>query len=375
MLNRPNAPAIQFWIQALLSVSFALVACEGADSDGSGSNANGGNSNTPNGGSNAVGGSQSRGGSKATGGTSNTKNSSLPMAGTSSGSGGTSVTVSETSSGGTLGGAGTSSTSSTSNDRSRCKRGVAYGYHSDADLTVLSPKVVWWYNWHYAPDSSLSTGLYKQLSVDYVPMVWGPKIKLSDIESQLPDSATTLLGYNEPNFFAQANVSAADAAKQWPTVQAIADKKGLRLVSPAVNYCGGGCFDTDPFSYLKAFFKACTSCRVDVIAVHIYVGCQITSGNHAQWLIDHLKRYQTEFSQPIWLTEFACNDARNVAEQKAFLEDAVAYLEATPRIERYAWFAGRADNVPYVDLLGASGQLTELGQAYVNAQVNVDCKP
>jgi hypothetical protein len=364
MLNRSKVITIQLGTIALLSVSLTLVACEDTDSDG-------GNSNT-NGGSNAGDGSQNKGGSKATDSTANTNNSSSPMAGTSSGSGGTSGTVKETSSGGTLGGAGTSSPS---NDRSRCKRGIAYGFHSDADLTVLSPKVVWWYNWHFAPDNSLSAGLYKQLDVEYVPMVWGPKIKLSDVESQLPDSATTLLGYNEPNFFAQANVSAADAAKQWPTVQAIADKKGLRLVSPAVNYCGGGCFDTDPFSYLEAFFKACTSCRVDVIAVHIYVGCRITSGNHAQWLIDHLKRYQTEFSQPIWLTEFACNDARNVAEQKAFLEDAVAYLEATPRIERYAWFAGRADNVPYVDLLGASGQLTELGQAYVNAQVNVDCKP
>ena len=69
----------------------------------------------------------------------------------------------------------------------------------------------------------------------------------------------------------------------------------------------------------------------------------------------------------------ACDDAKNAAEQQAFLEDAVAYLEAEPRIERYAWFSGRASNVPYVDLLGASGQLTALGQAYVNAPRNEAC--
>ena len=60
-------------------------------------------------------------------------------------------------------------------------------------------------------------------------------------------------------------------------------------------------------------------------------------------------------------------------EQQAFLEDAVAYLEAEPRIERYAWFSGRASNVANVDLLAASGQLTALGKAYVNAASNPEC--
>jgi hypothetical protein len=75
----------------------------------------------------------------------------------------------------------------------------------------------------------------------------------------------------------------------------------------------------------------------------------------------------------LWLTELACDSAKNAGEQQAFLEDAVAYLEAEPRIERYAWFSGRATNVANVDLLAASGKLTELGKAYVNAPRNADC--
>jgi hypothetical protein len=342
---------------AVLSISWALAACSGT-APPNGTLSVGGN------GSHTVVGSLASGGS-ATGGA-----SSLSTLDTVAG--GATVTSSTFILGGsaTVGGA-----SSNSSSRRRCKRGVAYGHHSDADLTVLSPQVVWWYNWGYVPDSTLTANMDQQLSVEFVPMVWGPAVKLTDVEARLPAAATTLLGYNEPNFYAQANISAADTATKWPAIQAVADKKGLRLVSPAVNYCGGGCFDTDPFSYLKAFFQACPGCRVDVIAVHVYVGCQITSGNHAKWLIDHLQKYQTEFTQPIWLTEFACDDARNVAEQKAFLQDAVTYLEATPRIERYAWFAGRADNVPYVDLLGASGQLTELGQAYLAVPANANCQP
>jgi hypothetical protein len=37
---------------------------------------------------------------------------------------------------------------------------------------------------------------------------------------------------------------------------------------------------------------------------------------------------------------------------------------------KYAWFAGRADNMVNVDLLGTDGQLTQMGQAYVNAPFN-----
>lgn len=245
------------------------------------------------------------------------------------------------------------------------KRGVAYGHHSQADLQALSKGISWWYNWAFEPDEGVRT-TFASLGVEYVPMVWGTKVETTQVASKLLPSATTLLGFNEPNFFAQANLSAADAAARWPGVQAVADAHGLSLISPAVNFCGGGCHDTDPFAYLDAFFAACPGCRVDAIGVHIYVGCKGENGNHAQWLINHLKTYETRFTQPIWLTEFACQDAKNEEEQRAFLVDAVTYLESDPRIQRYAWFAGRADNVPHVDLLGADGQLTTLGQTYVD---------
>ena len=49
------------------------------------------------------------------------------------------------------------------------------------------------------------------------------------------------------------------------------------------------------------------------------------------------------------------------------MRDAVAYLEAEPRVERYAWFSGRFQWIPYVDLLGGDGALTPLGRAYVAA--------
>lgn len=276
-------------------------------------------------------------------------------------------------------GAGAGSGASTgsggeSGGRTACKRGVAYGHHSVADLGALSSGVSWWYNWAFTPDEALAGGAYRDEEVEYVPMIWGAGSDVEAAAEDIPEDALTLLGFNEPNFGEQANLSAAEAAALWPDLEELAEARGLALVSPAVNFCGGNCQNTDPFDYLDDFFAACDGCRVDAIAVHIYVGCNPSGENHAEWLINHVETYKTRFSQPIWLTEFACDDATSLDVQQGFLEDAVEYLEAEPRIARYAWFAGRADNVPYVDLLGTDGQLTSLGQAYVNAPQPDACK-
>jgi hypothetical protein len=256
-----------------------------------------------------------------------------------------------------------------------CKRGVAYGRHSEADLRALSPAVTWWYNWATTPDPSLAAGAYRTLAVEYVPMVWGGTFDAATVAAQLPTDVRFLLGFNEPNFYAQANMSAQSAAAHWPDVEQIAKQRGLTLVSPAVNYCGGGCFDENPYAYLKAFFAACPGCRVDVVAFHTYVGLNRGSGNKAQWLINQVEQYKAQFTQPLWLTEFACDDATTLEEQRQFMVDAVAYLEAEPRIQRYAWFSGRADNMKNVDLLAADGTLSTLGTAYVEASRNPACSP
>jgi hypothetical protein len=40
---------------------------------------------------------------------------------------------------------------------------------------------------------------------------------------------------------------------------------------------------------------------------------------------------------------------------------------------RYAWFSGRTTAIPNVNLLGADGQLTELGQLYESLTTNSAC--
>jgi len=254
------------------------------------------------------------------------------------------------------------------------KRGLAYGYHSAADMQVLAPGISWWYNWASVPDAGV-VGVYPGLGVEYVPMQWGRNlgsgpVTANQLAANIPAGARYLLGFNEPNFLSQASLTPTQAAALWPVLEDVAQRKSLALVSPAVNYCGSCVTENNvtyysPTQYLDAFFAACPGCRVDYIAVHTYV-CE------ERWLRDkiaELKRY----NKPIWLTEFACGDMPanqiTLARQQKYMLDAVNYLEKEPAIFRYSWFSGRNNEIPNINLLGNSGQLTALGQQYVSLPV------
>ncbi len=255
------------------------------------------------------------------------------------------------------------------------KRGIAYGHHSKNDLAVLSPEISWWYNWSEAPEGSVAT-VFGDYNFEFVPMTWNGNFNETKLRNFLTNHPETkyLLAFNEPNFLHQANLTPSQVAALWPTLEAIADDFDLKIVGPAVNYCGdcvteNGTTYTSPFDYLDDFFTACSGCRVDHIAVHSYMN---TVGA-LTWFIGEFKKY----GKPIWLTEFAGWESNgtinNVNDQVNFLIGAVDFLEMDPDVFRYSWFIGRGDgigNYPFIDLLGANGKLTVLGEAYKQMPVH-----
>jgi hypothetical protein len=204
-------------------------------------------------------------------------------------------------------------------------------------------------------------------------MVWGSGATVDSVNKALRPDAKYLLGYNEPNFFAQANLSAAQAAAQWPVLQQVAAQHGLKLVSPAVNYCGddknktGPCHDTNPVSYLSSFFAACTNCQVDYVAVHWY-NCD---GASLKSYLDLFK----QFNRPLWVTELACayGGDTSVAGQEKYMREAVPILEARTDVYRYSWFSG--DPLPNARLLNADGTPTPLGDIYLGLPRDPTCTP
>ena len=320
-MRPPRFVAPRRW---LLAVVVGLLGCGGglggAGTGGSGSTSGGASGARGTGGSTGTGGSAGNGGRAATGG--------------SAGRGGTS---------GTSGTAGASAFT--------CKRGIAA---NTAPGAAFYPSVRWWYNWSLSPSGG-NTG------IEFVPMIWGS----STVDGAIPAGARYLLGFNEPNFMAQSNLTAQAAAGLWPRVQANGRKAGVTaIVGPALNFCGpaASCNGTDPYVYLTDFLNACAGCEVDHIAVHWY-NCDLPSlrayiesnSSLAGWV---------QFGKPIWLTEFSCDGSATEAQQEAFMRAAVPYLESQPNVFRYSWFS--ADPIPNGKLLNTDGSPTALGQVYIS---------
>lgn len=254
------------------------------------------------------------------------------------------------------------------------KRGIAISNDrlSPAALASLSEGVSWGYIWHFNPDTVWGGGPklkeWDSFGIRFRPMIWGEK-QLSPAESEgIPARRTALLGFNEPNFPDQANLSPAQAAAMWPRVERLAKDAGINyLVSPAVNFA-----DYDPIDWLRDFFAACDGCQVDAIAFHSYT-C------YGRWLKDHIQKYKV-FKKPLWLTEFACSEfgsleRRDVAGQASFMREVVPMLEHDADVEMYAWFSYFEDEWGWAlengkngdaGLVNRDGTLSELGRLYVS---------
>lgn len=240
------------------------------------------------------------------------------------------------------------------------KRGIC-GDASPADLAVFAPSISWYYDWGVEPPS-VAQG---QLSgIEWVPMCWGAvdQADIADIEAIIPDTAKYLLGFNEPNFKSQANITPDQAAAMWPILEQIATDKGLELVSPAVNWCGD-CVEgvtNDPTDWLDKFFAACIFCKVDYIAIHNYAP-------YSSALKSYIEKFR-KYDRPLWITEFAPwdppkPDYNGVVQ---YMLETIPVLEKDTSVFRYTWFATRVNINQDISLLGANGTMTKLGQLYAN---------
>ena len=366
------------------------------------------------------------------------------------------------------------------------KRGAAYHFcgwpfvSGEADLRAMQQGLAWTYNWSSRPlTCAAGDGVDQTIgktSVEFVPMVWGlvddgaacaaegPCFRVDErnggvrcrkvceandwsfnpngacyacyhepvsrgaFVADVPTGSKHLLGFNEPNFKEQANLSPESAARGWRHVQWVADQRGLGLVGPATNFCdptpgvmhAGACIEAIDgrtmlgLAWLETFYDACTAkgaagfdCRIDHQAVHAYGCTEVTS------MIDRMKRKaglsppidahctngihdedefgvdcggnacvacsehaRAQFGKPVWLTEFAaestgCGEedtAAVKARTERFLREQLTKLEQDPYVYRYAWFMPKTDMpaLDHVDLLvqEEAGMLSPLGKVY-----------
>ena len=151
-------------------------------------------------------------------------------------------------------------------------------------------------------------------------MVWG----LSSLHKLLnfSDDSRYVLGFNEPDHSDQAHLTPVQAAAEWKNLESKAT--GKILVSPAFTN----------IHWFDEFFQACTGCRIDHIATHVY-SC------NAGHVMNVLHNIWNRYHKPIWLTEFSCPHSVSADTQLHFMKQILPRLEAASYVFRYSWFVTR----------------------------------
>lgn len=165
------------------------------------------------------------------------------------------------------------------------------------------------------------------------------------------NKAKVLLGFNEPDIAAQANISPDTAVQLWRK-HILPIKGSLRFGSPAVSNGANG------LPWLKEFMSKCTDCSVDFIACHWY-GPDFS--NFESYVKSVIKSFP---GKKIWITEFALELSASQDQQNSFIKKAQKFLDGQSEVERYSWFGafrGKDGN----NLITSDGKLTPVGSTYL----------
>ncbi|GAA5902430.1 hypothetical protein JCM6882_002751 [Rhodosporidiobolus microsporus] len=238
----------------------------------------------------------------------------------------------------------TSSAAAAPTSSLKSKKGICF---NEAKLT-RNINAAWSYNWGMKRDATLVEG------TDFVPMLWSDNVGdwMEEAPKQIAAGATHLLGFNEPDLDTQANMTVPESVAAWKKYMSPFSDQA-KLVSPAVTNGGYPMGVT----YLEWFFGNCTQCyhETEAIALHWY-----DSALNEPYFTNYLIEAHEKFSRPIWLTEFA--GSGSVAEQTAFFDKVIPWMDEQPWIHRYAGFGDFAGT-----FVNEDGSVTKLGQAYNDA--------
>ncbi len=237
------------------------------------------------------------------------------------------------------------------------KKGAGEGNNNKVALM----NVGWFYDWG-TQDISVP-------GREFVPMAWGKgaaTIANVDVVTAKQD-ITTYLAFNEPDNKGQANIGVDEAAMLYKNLL----RSGYRIGSPATT-------EAQYRVWLADFRTLATrdTSRVDFVAVHWYDWGNWLSGKNPNpdpnAVFSRFKNYinavYTLHQKPIWVTEFNANINRTSAVHEAFMALALPWLDADPRVERYAYFFG--NDLPVV----TNDVLTAAGRVYAN-HVSTDAYP
>jgi hypothetical protein len=193
-------------------------------------------------------------------------------------------------------------------------------------------------------------------------MLWSNASDLTEtwkinVEAAIKAGSTHLLGFNEPDFLEQANMTPKQAAEAWMKwMQPFAGR--LKLGSPAIT--NGADSAGMGGKWMDNFLGECKKlgCTVDFLAVHWYDAAWNTG-----YFSAYFKGLHTRYpNYKIWITEFGGSGTDS--EQATFLKTVMPWLDAQSWVERYAYFW--AEKGYLLANNAATTTLSLSGQAYMS---------
>lgn len=234
------------------------------------------------------------------------------------------------------------------------KKGICVSSDMGRNLNPASVNAGWYYNWGSTPFTY--TG-YE--SIEYVPMAWGTGGFYNNVQNAKNAESKYVLGFNEPDFKDQANMSITQAINMWPVLL----NSGKRVGSPAT-----GTWPANNTGWFQPFMEqlSTNNMHVDFIAVHCYPNDWNGGKSMADWFLEEIVDKTWEmYHKPIWITEFstAGNGITN-AGTASFLEHLMPGLDEREYVERYSFFS--FDRAKFAGGLWwhSTGALSDAGKVY-----------
>jgi hypothetical protein len=244
------------------------------------------------------------------------------------------------------------------------KAGVASAVYLDSDpQKLVALHASWAYDWSARVQPA-------SIGIQWVPMIWSNRFVTPEIIENLKlakDDGSTryLLGFNEPDNKAQANMTPEQAAMLWPQLE----QTGLILGSPAPA--------TPTDGWLARFMQLVRQRRLTVnfIALHYYL--DFTNPKSVAAMRAQLVQVHNAYHRPIWITELGALNIRqwgqrmlhapSAAQAETYMRRVFAMLNALPFVQRYAWYTDSCasqSGCRYSSLFSTTGAVTAEGREF-----------
>jgi hypothetical protein len=243
-------------------------------------------------------------------------------------------------------------TSGSGNTYSGSKRGLAY---NQAHLCkAFGANFGFAYSWAQVENNDVGA--------PFVPMMHRPtestaEAWLANVDKAAKKGSKAVMGFNEPDIAAQANLSPAAACAAWKEYMnpIAASHPEMTIIGPSVSNSGS---TGQGLSWLSSFHEVCPDAVVHATNLHFY---DIYESATIDRFKAHIEKGAAVYGKPVWVTEFGLNPGSASQTQAAsFLKEAMAYLDASDKVQGYSWFmVGDGENQ-----LNVGTELSEVGKVY-----------